>query len=499
MYCTVTQHQYRPVVKEWRTARTQELSLKNQWSHYQAVTSCDQKQRNHFARCYIPNRYATSTLPGLEFREILPNINATSQGRLFQGETVPNHYANSHSDGFGDSVPDDCTRTKAITGLSLAVLLGRTRTTVPSEGEKRQEKGETAAVRLRQHLSTIHLSCPTQKSDKPTLSPRPGLTAGIWALSKSLDQIEEIPPQTREEIMDDFLFLRKRGYNIHNNIGEGTFSKVKSAYSERLNSNVAVKIINRKKASANFLEKFLPRELDILPSLNHRFIVKTFEIFEIPEFKVYIVMELGVHGNLLELIKSRGALPEYMCRKLFRQLSLAMKFAHDQDIAHRDLKCENLLLDKDFNLKVSDFGFSKRIAYDDGGRMILSKTFCGSLAYAPPEILQHVPYNPKVFDVWSMGVILYTMVYGTMPFDESNLPKMLEVQKEHRYDFPPKAVQGECKNLIHRMLDPDVLRRIQIVAIVDHPWLHEKRKVLDANANQRDGPSTSENTKKGKD
>ncbi|KAG5834893.1 hypothetical protein ANANG_G00266390 [Anguilla anguilla] len=291
--------------------------------------------------------------------------------------------------------------------------------------------------------------------------------------------------------MDDYLLLRKRGYNVISNIGEGSFSKVKSAYSERHKKNVAVKIINRRKASMNFLEKFLPRELDILPSLNHRHIVKTYEIFETAEGKVYMVLELGVHGNLLEFIKNRGALPDHLSRKLFRQLSLAVKFAHELDIAHRDLKCENLLLDKDFNLKVSDFGFSKRIAYDDNGKVILSKTFCGSLAYAPPEILQHQPYNPKVYDVWSMGVILYTMAFGTMPFDESNLRKMLEIQKEHRYQFPSNSVAPECKNLIHRMLHPDVQRRIYIATIVEHPWLQERGKLQDGVANQREEPSTS--------
>ncbi|XP_036384704.1 testis-specific serine/threonine-protein kinase 6 [Megalops cyprinoides] len=291
--------------------------------------------------------------------------------------------------------------------------------------------------------------------------------------------------------MDEFLLLRKRGYNVLKGIGEGSFSKVKSAYSERHKCHVAIKIINRKRASANFLEKFLPRELEILPSLNHPHIVKTFEIFETLEGKVYVIMELGVQGNLLEFIKTRGALAENLSRKLFRQLSLAIQFAHNRDIAHRDLKCENLLLDRDFNLKISDFGFSKRVTYDEGGQMILSRTFCGSLAYAPPEILQHVPYNPKVYDIWSMGVILYTMSYGKMPFDESNLMKMLEIQKEHRYEFPVKAVPSDCKNLIYRMLDPDVQRRIHIEAVLGSSWLQDRRKQHDASV-MSDGPSTSE-------
>uniref|UniRef100_A0AAZ3R4M6 non-specific serine/threonine protein kinase n=1 Tax=Oncorhynchus tshawytscha TaxID=74940 RepID=A0AAZ3R4M6_ONCTS len=167
----------------------------------------------------------------------------------------------------------------------------------------------------------------------------------------------------------------------------GSYAKVKSTYSERLKTNVAIKIINRKRAPPDCFEKFLPRELDILASLNHRNIV-------------YMIMELGVQGDLLEFIKFRGALPEDFTRKLFKQLSLAIKFTHALDVVYRDLKCENLLLDQDFNLKVADFGFARRIKYDEDGQMILSKTFCGS----------GVPYNPKVYDVWSMGVILFPMM-----------------------------------------------------------------------------------------
>ncbi|XP_013993833.1 testis-specific serine/threonine-protein kinase 1 [Salmo salar] len=291
--------------------------------------------------------------------------------------------------------------------------------------------------------------------------------------------------------MDDSLVLKKRGYTLGISLGEGSYAKVKSAYSERLKTNVAIKIINRKKAPPDFLEKFLPRELDILASLNHRNIVKTFEIFETSEGKVYMIMELGVQGDLLEFIKFRGALPEDFTRKLFKQLSLAIKFAHALDVVHRDLKCENLLLDQDFNLKVSDFGFARRIKYDEDGQMILSKTFCGSAAYASPEVLQGVPYNPKVYDVWSMGVVLFIMLCGSMPYDDSNIKKMLKIQKEHRIDFPrSKAVPTEYKDLIYRMLNPDVAQRVEIDDILEHVWVQSKSH--DGSTRGEDGPSTSE-------
>ncbi|XP_041084776.1 testis-specific serine/threonine-protein kinase 1-like [Polyodon spathula] len=276
--------------------------------------------------------------------------------------------------------------------------------------------------------------------------------------------------------MDDALVLKKRGYTLGISLGEGSYAKVKSAYSDRLKSNVAVKIINRRRSPADFLERFLPRELEILAVLNNRYIVKTYEIFETSDGKVYMIMELGVQGDLLEFIKFRGALPEEVCRKMFRQLSLAVKYIHDLEIVHRDLKCENLLLDKDFNLKVSDFGFSRRCNYGEDGQLALSKTFCGSAAYAAPEVLQGIPYNAKVYDIWSMGVVLFIMLCGSMPYDDSNVKKMLRIQKEHRVNFPKgKHVPADCKDLLYRMLQPDVSKRIGIDEILDHPWLQLKK------------------------
>ncbi|KAL8180337.1 UNVERIFIED_CONTAM: Testis-specific serine/threonine-protein kinase 1 [Gekko kuhli] len=276
--------------------------------------------------------------------------------------------------------------------------------------------------------------------------------------------------------MDDAAVLKKRGYIMAGNLGEGSYAKVKAAYSERLKFDVAVKIIDRKKAPHDFLERFLPREIDILAKVNHRSIIKTYEIFETSDGKVYIVMELGVQGDLLEFIKSKGAMPEEIARKMFRQLCSAIKYCHDLDIVHRDLKCENLLLDKDYHIKLSDFGFSKRLVRDEEGKVIHSKTFCGSAAYAAPEVLQGIPYEPKIYDIWSLGVILYIMVCGSMPYDDSNIRKMLRLQKEHRVHFPKsKNLSTDCKDLIYRMLQPDVGRRLRIEDILSHTWMQSSK------------------------
>lgn len=255
-------------------------------------------------------------------------------------------------------------------------------------------------------------------------------------------------------------------------MGESSFAKVKSAYSERLKINVAVKITDRRKVPNEFLEKFLPRELEILSTVNHCSIIKIYEIFETAG-KVYIVMELGVQGDLLEFIKSNRGLPEEVACRMFRQLCCAVKYCHDLDVVHRDLKCDNILLDKDMNVKLSDFGFSKRCFRDGNGKMLPSKTFCGSAAYAAPEVIQGIPYHPKVYDMWSLGVILYVMVSGFMPYDDSNVKRMLRLQKEHRILFP-EFLSLECKDLIFHMLQPDVSHRLRVEEVLNHPWVQGK-------------------------
>uniref|UniRef100_A0A8C4V9Y3 non-specific serine/threonine protein kinase n=1 Tax=Falco tinnunculus TaxID=100819 RepID=A0A8C4V9Y3_FALTI len=272
--------------------------------------------------------------------------------------------------------------------------------------------------------------------------------------------------------MDDALVLGEKGYVLSNTLGEGSFGKVKSAYCNPLKCNVAIKIIDKRKSPQDFLKRFLPREIEALRCLHHPSIIKTYEIFETSAGKVYIVMELGEKGDLLDYIKNTGAMEEDITCIKFQQLVSAIKYCHDLDFAHRDLKCENILLDKDLNIKLSDFGFSKFLSRDKHGRTILSKTFCGSAAYAAPEVLQGIPCDPRISDIWSLGVILYTMVYALMPFDDSNVRKMICIQKEHRISFPnSKYLTAECKDLIYHLLQPNVSQRLCIDEVLKHSWL----------------------------
>jgi len=228
-----------------------------------------------------------------------------------------------------------------------------------------------------------------------------------------------------------------------------------------------MKIINKRNSPKDFKEKFLPRELKCMKAINHTFCIKLYEIIEF-EQKVYIVMEHAGHGDLLEYIKLRGAIPEDRARVMFKQICEAISYLHSISMAHRDLKCENLLLDYHNNIKVTDFGFSR--FYEEPA---LSKTFCGSAAYAAPEILQGIPYYMPQHDIWAMGVILYIMVCASMPYDDSNVKKMIRDQLERKVTFSKsKPVSKEAKDLICHILEVNVKKRYTIPQITAHPWMN---------------------------
>ncbi|XP_075450877.1 testis-specific serine/threonine-protein kinase 3-like [Ascaphus truei] len=182
---------------------------------------------------------------------------------------------------------------------------------------------------------------------------------------------------------------------------------------------VAIKIIDKSKCSPDYVSKFLPRELSILTQCYHPNITEVFEIMESSDGKVFLVME-----------KAQYQLSENENLPIFKQIVEALKCCHGQGVAHRDLKCENILMTSDNIPKLSDFGFAVSLNGD-----ILSANFCGPPAYAAPEILQGKSYDAMKADIWSLGVMLYLMVTGYMPFDDTDLTKLLQFQNQP-LEFP---------------------------------------------------------------
>lgn len=245
---------------------------------------------------------------------------------------------------------------------------------------------------------------------------------------------------------------RKSTKNYHGikKIGEGSYGKVSVAYSNRHKTRVAIKIISKKKAPPEFVNKFLPRELEVIKILKHPNIIAFLQSIETTN-RVYVIMELADNGDLLDVIRREGHISEPRAGKWYHQLIDAIEYCHSKGVVHRDIKCENILLDRKNNFKLTDFGFSKSGVGLDNSNAI-SETFCGSYAYACPEILRGSPYDPRLADVWSSCIVLYVMLFGRLPYDDSNLRALL-VQVQRPPDFPSSPfVSDDCKALIHKIL-----------------------------------------------
>ncbi|KAL1780989.1 testis-specific serine serine/threonine-protein kinase 4 isoform X2 [Sigmodon hispidus] len=274
--------------------------------------------------------------------------------------------------------------------------------------------------------------------------------------------------------------MEEYGYEVGKVIGHGSYGTVYEAYYTKQKVMVAVKIISKKKASDDYLNKFLPREIQVMKVLRHKYLINFYQAIETTS-RVYIILELAQGGDVLEWIQRYGACSETLAGKWFSQMALGIAYLHSKGIVHRDLKLENLLLDKRENVKISDFGFAKMVSSSQPVRSSpsyrqmnwfshLSQTYCGSFAYACPEILLGLPYNPFLSDTWSMGVILYTLVVARLPFDDTNLKKLLrDTQKE--VTFPTNlTVSQDCKNLVLQMLR-QATKRATILDVLKDPWM----------------------------
>lgn len=150
------------------------------------------------------------------------------------------------------------------------------------------------------------------------------------------------------------------------------------------------------------------------------------------------------------------------------------------EIAHRDIKCENVLLTSNYNVKLADFGFA-RYTIDNHGKRILSDTYCGSLSYVAPEILRGYPYNPKISDIWSLGVILYILLNKAMPFNEENIKRLYELQVARKWKFRNKitgSLTDRVKKLVNSLLEPDVSKRWRLDQIVQSDWIAMDPRLL---------------------
>jgi serine/threonine protein kinase len=256
----------------------------------------------------------------------------------------------------------------------------------------------------------------------------------------------------------------KQRFTVIRKLGKGTYGKVQLAINKETGQEVAIKTIKKTKIDNEQDLERVRREIQIMSSIEHPHIIHIYEVFENKD-KIVLIMQYAPGGELYEYVSQSKVLDEQEARRLFRQIATAIYYCHQNKICHRDLKLENILLDEKNNAKLADFGLSN--VFDKGRQL---KTFCGSPLYASPEIVQGSPYEGPEVDCWSLGVLLYTLVYGAMPFDGSNFKRLVKQISEASY-YEPKQ-RSQASPLIGRLLCADPRRRASILDICTDPWVN---------------------------
>ncbi|CAL8274341.1 unnamed protein product [Gadus morhua 'NCC'] len=268
--------------------------------------------------------------------------------------------------------------------------------------------------------------------------------------------VERTEPQGAEELY--------RHYEVYETIGSGGFAKVKLGRHLLTGEKVAIKIMNKKE-----LGEDLPRvqvEIEAMKNLSHQHVCRLYQVIETTS-KIFIVLEYCPGGELFDYIIAKDRLSEEETRVFFRQIVSALAYVHSQGYAHRDLKPENLLIDADHNLKLIDFGLC---AKPKGGLGYELMTCCGSPAYAAPELIQGKTYIGSEADVWSMGVLLFALLCGYLPFDDDNCMVLYRKITRGKYDNPHWLSPGSVL-LLNQMLQVEPKRRLTVRQLLDHPWV----------------------------
>ena len=248
-------------------------------------------------------------------------------------------------------------------------------------------------------------------------------------------------------------------------LGKGAFGKVNLCLHTLTGRLVAIKSINKEKIKTDRHLQKIKQETSIMETLSKsKNIVKIFETYETKKH-ICIVMEYICAGDLLTYIKKRSKLTEPVAKFIFKQIILAIKYIHDNNIIHRDIKLDNILLDLDNNIKICDFGVSRKIIKGD-----IMFEQCGTPAYIAPEILLNKGYEGFGVDIWSAGVVLYAMLSGTVPFKGNNLKDLHNLIINGEYK-EIKGISKDAEDLLKNLLEVEPKERIKIEEILNHPWI----------------------------
>lgn len=305
---------------------------------------------------------------------------------------------------------------------------------------------------------------PPLSSEKLEISQRPvtfGPSLTMTGLRSNPRRLS-IPRKTEEDHLKESL----KGYTIHKVLGKGAYATVRLAVQQDSGKKVAIKTYERYQLIDPTKKSNLLREIEILKTLNHPNIVKLRETIDSKKY-FHLVLEYVKGCSLYNYIKSKaaGALDETEARRIFNQVLSALDYCHEQSVAHRDIKLDNILLDKKANVKIIDFGFSTLNSHDEKSRV-----FCGTPSYMAPEIVGRKDYSGLNADIWALGILLYAMVCGKMPFKAYNDKELFRRIEKGSFALPSNCSET-LKNLLGKMLNVNPRRRPCIKALMDDDWV----------------------------
>ncbi|KAF8523280.1 Pkinase-domain-containing protein [Hysterangium stoloniferum] len=251
-------------------------------------------------------------------------------------------------------------------------------------------------------------------------------------------------------------------YTLGKVIGEGSFGTVRMGTHRLTGTRVAIKQVPKAMSAQ------LTREIHHHRRLHHPHVTQLYEVIATENY-IWLVTELCSGGELYDYLIEKGRLSEEETRVIFGQLCLAVGYTHDKGIVHRDLKLENVLLDERCRVKLSDFGFTRE--FERGSFL---ETWCGTTGYAAPEMIQCQKYLGQEVDIWSLGVILYTLLTGALPFDDDN--EAIQKEKILRVEYEdPEWLSPSSRDLIRNILQREPSKRLSIPQILGHPWFSNPR------------------------
>jgi len=253
-------------------------------------------------------------------------------------------------------------------------------------------------------------------------------------------------------------------YDINYTIGDGGFAKVKLARHRLTGTKVAIKMIS-KATLARKNELFrAANEIASLQLLKHQNIITLFQVLE-SRSRVFLVMEYAKGGELFDYICAAGRITnESQARTIFRDVVSALAFMHQEGFAHRDLKPENMIFDENKTLKMIDLGLVSMPGED------MTRTSCGSPNYAAPEVIEGRLYHAPTGDLWSLGICLYAMLCGFLPFDDPDMKTLGAKIRKGEYK-EPEHLSIEARDLIRGLIQTDPEKRFSMSQVLSHPWV----------------------------